>query len=136
MKTEISSYIFLRKKSYIIDFNFYFTKNKTRLENVLLEICDIIVTTLLNINLRVFVLCFFLISKVVDLNIDILKADKDNSFPFKSRVIIWWNISSWFFAMNVAAPMLLLHEFELKDLLWKISPIDAKLLWLKSNFLS
>lgn len=29
---------------------------------------------------------FFLISKVVDLNIDILKADKDNSFPFKSRV--------------------------------------------------
>lgn len=108
------------------------------MQNVLLEICDIIVTTLLNINLHVIVLCFFfLISKVVDLNIDILKADKDNSFPFKSRVnIIWWNISSWFFAMNVAAPMLLLHEFELKDLLWKISPIDAKLLWLKSNFLS
>lgn len=86
LKTEISSYIPLRKKSYIIDFNFYFTKNKTRLENGLLEICDIIVTTLLNINIRLFVLCFFLISKVVDLNIDILKADKDNSFPFKSRV--------------------------------------------------
>lgn len=56
------------------------------MENVLLEICDIIVMILLNINFCFFVFCFFLISKVVDLNIDILKVDKDNLFFFKSCV--------------------------------------------------
>lgn len=105
------------------------------MENVLLEICDIIVIILLNINFCVFVFCFFLISKVVDLNIDILKVDKDNLFFFKSWVIIWWNILLWFFVMNVVVLMLLLYEFEFKDLFWKISFIDVKFFWLKFNFL-